>query len=100
MIHFSFALTYFQIYLITVSLFSFWLYSYDKYVALNINKNTSRVSEYKLLLSSLVGGSVGSLIAMFILRHKVKKASFLIKYAIVLILQLVLIIYTFNISYM
>ncbi|MDA7817322.1 DUF1294 domain-containing protein [Sulfurimonas sp.] len=96
MINFSFDLTYFQIYLITVSLFSFWLYSYDKLIALGVTKNTSRVSEFKLLLSSLSGGSIGSLVAMFLLRHKIKKTSFVVKYTLVILLQFVLIFFIYK----
>jgi uncharacterized membrane protein YsdA (DUF1294 family) len=69
-----------------VSLVSFILYAYDKLQAL---KKSQRVSEMKLLGSSLLGGSVGSILAMLIFRHKIKKASFIIKFSLVVIIQAV-----------
>ncbi|RLA80073.1 MAG: DUF1294 domain-containing protein [Epsilonproteobacteria bacterium] len=83
----SFSLSYLQTYLILISLFSFILYAYDKLKSLNNSKNTRRVSEKTLLLSSLIGGTIGSALAMFIFRHKIKKMSFIIKYLIVIIIQ-------------
>ena len=88
MISFSFALTYLQIYLIIISFFSFSLYTYDKFQSLK-SKNAQRVSEKKLLLSSLLGGTIGSMLSMIIFRHKTKKASFFIKFIIVILVQIV-----------
>ena len=89
MININMTLSYFELYLILISTASFLLYAYDKLQALKNSKNITRVSEKKLLLSSLIGGSVGSLLAMLIFRHKIKKASFIIKFSIVIILQVV-----------
>lgn len=91
MLHINFTLTYFELYLFLVSTFSFTLYAYDKLQALKNTQNISRVSEKKLLLSSFIGGTFGSLISMFIFRHKIKKPSFIIKFSTVAILQLLLI---------
>ncbi|WP_345979077.1 DUF1294 domain-containing protein [Sulfurimonas sp. HSL3-2] len=92
MLNICFTLTYFEVYLITVNIFAFMLYGYDKIKALSNNRNVRRVPEFRLLLSSLLGGSVGSLIAMFLFRHKIKKTSFLIKFVSVVILQLAVIV--------
>jgi len=51
------------------------------------SKNVSRISEMKLLISSLIGGTIGSFLAMLIFRHKVKKMSFVIKFLLVIIVQ-------------
>jgi len=51
------------------------------------SKNVSRISEMKLLISSLIGGTIGSFLAMLIFRHKVKKMSFIIKFLLVIIVQ-------------
>ena len=91
MLHFSFDLNYLQIYLILISIFSFILYAYDKLKSLNTSKNTSRVSEKKLLFSSLIGGTIGSALSMIIFRHKIKKMSFIIKFLLVIIIQTILI---------
>ncbi|MEA3330123.1 MAG: DUF1294 domain-containing protein [Campylobacterota bacterium] len=90
MISISFTLTYLQIYLIVISFFSFSLYAYDKFQSLK-SKNAQRVSEKKLLLSSLLGGTIGSMLSMIVFRHKIKKASFLIKFIIVILVQIVII---------
>ena len=96
MIHVSFALTYIQIYLIVITLTSFVLYMYDKFQAFDNSKNSSRVSELKLLTSSLLGGTLGSILAMLIFRHKVKKSSFIIKFSLVMILQVIFLYLYFN----
>jgi len=74
-----------------MSLVSFLLYAYDKLQALRTSKNISRVSENTLLLSSFIGGVIGSIIAMLLFRHKVKKISFIIKLSLVVILQTILV---------
>ena len=92
MVHIEFTLNYFQIYFITINIFSFFLFAYDKFRALHISKNVSRISEKKLLLSSLIGGSIGSVLAMLFFRHKIKKFSFLIKFLLLFIFQIVIVL--------
>ena len=87
MISFNFTLTYFQIYLLYISLIAFTLYAYDKYQSFKSTKNIQRVSEKKLLFTTLLGGTVGSILAMMIFRHKIKKVSFIIKFSVVVIIQ-------------
>ena len=89
MININFALSYLQAYFILANILSFLLYAYDKLKSLKSGKNVRRVSENKLLLSTFVGGDIGSVIAMLMFRHKIKKPSFLIKFFIVIIVQLV-----------
>ncbi|MDF1877643.1 DUF1294 domain-containing protein [Sulfurimonas sp. SAG-AH-194-L11] len=91
MLQINFTLTYFEVYLIIVSTFSFALYAYDKLQSLKNTQNISRISERNLLISSFIGGTFGSLISMFVFRHKIKKPSFIIKFSIVVIIQLALI---------
>ncbi len=87
MIHISFTLSYFELYLIIINLMALILYGYDKLQAIRSSKNISRVSENKLLLITLLGGTIGALLSMLIFRHKIKKPSFMIKFSIVVILQ-------------
>ena len=87
MISFNFTLTYFQIYLLCISLIAFTLYAYDKFKSLKSAKIVQRVSEKKLLFTTLLGGTVGSILAMIILRHKIKKVPFIIKFSVVVIIQ-------------
>jgi len=89
LIEISFSLSYLNAYLILISSFSFLLYAYDKLQALKISKNLQRVSEINLLTSSLLGGTIGSILSMLIFRHKVKKMSFIIKFLLVIIMQVI-----------
>lgn len=90
MISVNFTLTYFQIYLIGITAVAFTLYTYDKLQSLKNIKNIQRVSENRLLFTTLLGGTIGSLIAMFTFRHKIKKPSFIVKFSIVVIIQALL----------
>jgi len=91
MVHIDFTLTYIELYLIVINILSFTLYSFDKLQAIREDKNISRVPELKLLLSTLIGGTIGSILAMLFFRHKIKKFSFLWKFVVVILLQIVLI---------
>jgi len=91
MIHIAFSLSYLEVYLLSVNILSFLFYGYDKSLSLKNTKNISRVSEKKLLFSTFIGGTIGSLFAMLLFRHKIKKSSFLIKFFLVTILQVILI---------
>lgn len=91
MVHIDFSLSYIALYFIGINIFSFTLYSFDKLQAIRGGKNISRVSELRLLLSTFVGGTIGSILAMLFFRHKIKKFSFVWKFIIVIILQIVLI---------
>ncbi len=90
MISVNFTLTYFQIYLIGITAVAFTLYTYDKLQSLKNIKNIQRVSENRLLFTTLLGGTIGSLIAMFTFRHKINKPSFIVKFSIVVIIQALL----------
>ncbi|WP_415249039.1 DUF1294 domain-containing protein [Sulfurimonas sp.] len=91
MITFQFSLTYLEIYVLLISFSSFSLYGYDKLKALDHVNNPRRISEFTLLTSSLLGGTVGSIMAMLFFRHKIKKISFLIKFTIIIFIQVALI---------
>lgn len=62
-----------NIYLITINILNFLLMGIDKLLAI-IKKR--RISEKKLLILSILGGTLGTTIAMFIFRHKIKKVKF------------------------
>lgn len=85
MFHIDFMLSYLQIYLISINIVAFIIYGYDKLKS--IINNSSRVPENRLLFVTFLGGIAGSLFAMFLFRHKIKKPSFIIKYSIVVIVQ-------------
>jgi len=88
MINFNFSLSYIQIYLLIINLFTFGLYLYDKINAIINKKTITRVSEKHLLLFALLGGAIAALLSMILFRHKIKKISFLIKFFIVVIVDI------------
>jgi uncharacterized membrane protein YsdA (DUF1294 family) len=90
-IHVTFSISYLQTYLVCISILSFIVYAYDKIQSLKNQRNIKRVSEAKLLFLSFIGGTVGSILSMIIFRHKIKKTSFIIKFLLVIIAQIILI---------
>ncbi len=75
------------IYFIIINILSFTLMGIDKYKAIS---NKWRISEYSLFALSLLGGSIGTLVAMYTFHHKTKKQSFRILIPIFLIINLIL----------
>ena len=67
-------------YYVAVNVVSFLLMACDKLSAKILSNY--RVSENSLLSVSLLGGAFGGLIGMMMFNHKLKKASFCIKYAL------------------
>jgi len=88
MVDIYFKLTYIQIYFIIINLITFVLYGYDKLQAIRNQKNLRRVPEVRLLLFAFLSGSVTAFIAMLLFRHKIKKISFLIKFFIVVVVDI------------
>lgn len=68
-----------------INLFTFVLFGFDKW---NAADGTWRVRERTLWLFSLLGGSVGALLAMHVFRHKTKKGSFQFVMALIIAVQL------------
>ena len=62
-----------NLYLLIINTISFMLMGFDKLAAI-INKR--RISEKKLITLSIIGGTLGTTIAMFIFRHKINKIKF------------------------
>ena len=78
-------------YLITINIISFLTYGFDKYSAI---KNKQRIPEKVLIMLSIVGGSIGSILGMIIFHHKTKKIKFITLNPLILIIQLILYLYT------
>ncbi|WP_442870534.1 DUF1294 domain-containing protein [Clostridium sp. NSJ-145] len=76
---------YFTIYFIIINFVSFILMYIDKRRAI---KKEWRISEHTLILISLLGGSIGSLIGMYTFRHKTKHLKFKVGIPIILVIQL------------
>lgn len=62
-------------YYIIINIIAFLIYGIDKRKAI---KKKWRISEKTLLGISFLGGSMGSILAMFIFKHKTKHYQFLI----------------------
>ena len=61
------------IYLAVVNIVTFIAFVWDKHVAKNGNNPNRRLPEARLLALSLIGGSIGGLVAMYVVRHKTAK---------------------------
>lgn len=81
------------IYFIVINLVTFVLFAVDKYNAVT---HRSRIRIVTLLTLSFMGGTIGGLLAMYILRHKTKKDYFAIGLPMILFTQFVFIFYTMN----
>lgn len=72
------------IYLILMNLIGFALMGIDKYKA---KKHLWRIPEKTLFLSSVLGGSIGTLAGMYVFHHKTKHWYFVIGMPAILIIQ-------------
>ncbi|MGV0979931.1 DUF1294 domain-containing protein [Empedobacter falsenii] len=73
---------------ILINLIAFFLFKIDKKKAV---KGQNRISEFTLCSVTLVGGTIGSILAMQIYRHKTKKTSFILKILIIVMIQIFII---------
>ena len=73
------------VYLLIVNAAAFLLMLIDKWKA---KKNLWRIPEATLMLSAVLGGSVGALAGMYTVRHKTRKPKFYIGIPLILFLQL------------
>ncbi len=74
-----------NIYYITINIISFILMKIDKVLAI---KEKRRISEHTLITLSLFGGCLGTLLSMFIFRHKIRKPKFYILVPLSLLLHI------------
>ncbi|MDM1296990.1 DUF1294 domain-containing protein [Empedobacter falsenii] len=73
---------------ILINLLAFFLFKIDKKKAV---RGQNRISEITLCSVTLVGGTIGSILAMQIYRHKTKKSSFIFKILIIVAIQVLII---------
>lgn len=76
-----------NIYLLIINSISFLITMIDKYLAI---KKKHRISELTLLTTSFIGGSLGTLLSMFIFRHKTKKLKFILLVPLFLIISIII----------
>jgi uncharacterized membrane protein YsdA (DUF1294 family) len=72
-------------YFVFINILTFFYFGIDKIKA---RGGKRRVSEKKLWILSLIGGSIGALLGMHYFRHKTKKISFQFILALVIFIQL------------
>ena len=82
----------FFVYLLIVNACGLLLMLTDKFLA---RKKCRRIPEATLMTVAAMGGSIGSLIGMYTVRHKTRHKKFTFGIPILLILQLVLIVFLF-----
>ena len=82
-------LKYLYIYLAVINVVAFVLMSIDKYRAC---RHRWRIPERTLFVAAILGGSLGSLLGMWILWHKIRNKLFVIGLPVVFILQLTLVL--------
>ena len=78
------------IYLIAINLIGFFAMFLDKQKA---KKGNWRIPEKTLVTISLIGGSIGGIIGMYLFRHKIQKLRFAIGFPVILVMQIVIVIY-------
>ena len=74
-----------HIYLLAVNALGLLIMHYDKYLARN---NKWRIPEKTLFTAALFGGSVGSILGMYLFRHKTLHLKFTLGMPLILALQI------------
>lgn len=81
------------IYLGIINFVTFAVFAIDK---VNAAEHRSRIRIVTLLGLAFIGGSVGALLAMYLLRHKTKKDYFTVGVPLIMIMQVVVLFYAMN----
>lgn len=83
----------FVLYLLIINIIAFSAFAIDKY---NAVKKKFRIKISILLGLAFAGGSAGSLIAMYLLRHKTQKKYFSVGVPLIIITQIAVVFYIIN----
>lgn len=81
---------YLLIYLLTINAAGFALMLIDKWKA---KKNRWRIPEATLIGVAALGGSIGSLLGMYTVRHKTKHIKFTVGIPVILVVQIFAAVY-------
>ena len=84
-----FELKYIVIYLVMINIIGFLAMYLDKQKA---RKGYWRISEKALMMLTALGGGIGTLIGMYLFRHKTKKLKFTIGIPVIIIAEILLVI--------
>lgn len=77
------------LYFIIVNLIGFFMMGIDKWKA---KRNRWRIPENTLFMATVIGGGIGTILGMYVFRHKTKKPIFKIGMPLVLILEILLVV--------
>ena len=80
----------FILYLLIINAAAFLLMLADKHKA---RKKLRRIPEATLLSTAAIGGSIGALMGMYLVRHKTKHLKFTVGIPVILALQIILLIF-------
>lgn len=80
-------------YLLTINAAAFFLMLADKFKA---RKNLWRIPEWVLFASAVLGGSIGALGGMYLVRHKTRHLSFTAGIPLILAAQIILAVLLFS----
>lgn len=83
---------FFIIYLVIINFLGFIIMGIDK---LKAKRGSRRIPENTLFMFTILGGGVGTILGMYIFRHKTKKKKFTVGMPIILILEVLLFILYF-----
>lgn len=81
-------------YMLCINAVSFLLFALDKIKA---KAGAWRISEFALMLLAIIGGSIGSLLALIICRHKIRVPKFKFGIPVIILMQAALFFVKFNI---
>ena len=81
------------VYLIVINVVTFAVYSIDK---ANAVEHRGRVRIVTLLALAFFGGSIGAIVAMYLLRHKTSKDYFTIGVPLIMVMQVIVLFYSMN----
>lgn len=81
------------IYFLLINVVGFIIFAIDKRRA---NRHKQRISERTLWLIAFIGGAMGSYLAMHVIRHKNKKPIFVIGFALLIVINVLLFVYLLN----
>jgi uncharacterized membrane protein YsdA (DUF1294 family) len=77
------------VYLIAINIAAFLLYCYDKLIS--CHEEATRIPNLLLLGLAAVGGSVGALVGIYCVRHKIRDGYFLLRFWLILLAQATLV---------
>ena len=81
------------IYFGVINFITFIVFAIDK---VNAQEHRSRIKIVTLLGLSFIGGSIGALLAIYLLHHKTKKDYFTVGIPIIMIMQVIVLFYLLN----